>query len=218
MKKEKVKNSIFLALVVLANYWLWHFLNQKNYLCFSLMVIFSFVIFFLNYFNHKLKYFILLFPAIFLILSGKPDIFSLDGLEIHTINQRRNYYSQKILAKVFENKVSRYIFNYQKNFFEGLDPNYYFFGTHPRERVGIKEIKKFPFFFIFFFLLGIYYQLRKNNYFTITYFFFTLALASFYSPIDRFSFLFFPFFVLAIYDGLIHVFQKWLGKLSLLSF
>lgn len=48
----------------------------------------------------------------------------------------------------------------QKNIFENLDPNLYFFANHPRQRVGVKEFEKFPYIFLPFFLYGLYSLMR----------------------------------------------------------
>lgn len=152
----------------------------------------------------KFKYGVFLIPLIVIVFSFSfsDTIFKKDQLEIITINKRRGYYQNQFLAKIFENKVNRYFFNYQKNLFEGADLNYYFFGTHPRERPGVKEIEKLSFVFLPFFLLGLYLQIKTRTFLSIFYFLFSLFLASFFRPIDIYSFLFFPFIVLSINSGI----------------
>jgi hypothetical protein len=159
----------------------------------------------LVFFNARqgwIKYFLLLLPL--LLIFFKPNlktVFSINGLEIYSLNQRRAYYQSPLLGRFFENKLNRYIFSYEKNLFEGLDINYYFFASHPRERVGAYEIKKFPELALLFFLIGLYSSLRRKQFLGVIYFLFSLLVASFFSPIDTLSFLFFPFFVVNIYFG-----------------
>lgn len=72
------------------------------------------------------------------------------------------------------------LFRIQKNLFEVLDINYYFFGSHPRERVGIPEFERLPFFLLPFFVIGIYLiQFKRNKLFLLSSFLAPLILLSF---------------------------------------
>jgi len=61
------------------------------------------------------------------------------------------------LARLYLNKYSLFVGEYEHNFFNLLDPNRYFFGSHPRENPA-EEVNfiKFPFISIFFILLAVF--------------------------------------------------------------
>lgn len=83
----------------------------------------------------------------------------------------------------------------QKNFSETLSLNLYFFSNHPRERVGIKEFEKFPYFWLPFFLTGLYLfykNTRKNELIFISVFLIalpviTISIAGHNNPMGPFS-------------------------------
>ena len=52
----------------------------------------------------------------------------------------------------------------QENIFESLDINQYFFASHPRQRVGVKEFEKFPYILLPFFILGIVKLINNKDY------------------------------------------------------
>lgn len=54
-----------------------------------------------------------------------------------------------------QRKEAVMFYKIEKNFFEVVDPNLYFFANHPRERIGIVEYEKFPYIFLPFFIAGI---------------------------------------------------------------
>ncbi|OGE15851.1 hypothetical protein A3F00_04740 [Candidatus Daviesbacteria bacterium RIFCSPHIGHO2_12_FULL_37_11] len=96
----------------------------------------------------------------------------------------------------------------QRNFFETIDPNVYFFGGHPRERVWADDFEKFPFVFIFPFFTGLYYLLIQKKW---------LFLGSFCISIFLFSvighknslgpFVMFPLIVVLIAFGFMKLFN-----------
>lgn len=209
MKHLKPVFFITLLAIALFNSWIKFLWQNQNYLQILIIVFLSVLLAIFNKSLSRMKYLVFVIPLMAMLLFlPRTNVFRLDNLEIYTINQRRTYYSNKTLARLMENKVCRYAFNYQKNFFEGLDLNYYFFGTHPRERVGVKEIKKFSFAFLPFFIYGAFVQLKSKRWYSFVYFTLVLIVASFFSPIDAFSFLFLPFFAFNINIGLWAVLVK----------
>lgn len=59
------------------------------------------------------------------------------------------------VAHWFENRPEfRALSRITQNFAQVIDPNFYFFANHPRERVGFVETPKFSFVFLPFFLWG----------------------------------------------------------------
>lgn len=202
-EKKNFLSGLVLLFVLFFNNWILFLFFKKEYLKIVIMILTSLILKY-SYIIKKAKYLILLIPLLIILFSGdfSKSIFNLTGEEIYFINTRRSYYQENFLAKALENKPLRYFYNYRKNMFEGLDLNYYFFGNHPRERVGIIEIKKFSFIFLPFFLYGLFLRIKKGNTFDILYFLFSISLASLFRPIDIFSFIFFPFIALNIYFGI----------------
>lgn len=163
-------------------------------------------------------FFVLLFLSLGLSISlwfrnerrgefKKEVIFKILPEEIFQINTRRSYYKNKFLGKILENKITLYFYKYQKNFFQGLDINYYFFANHPRERAGVKEYEKFPWVCLPVFLIGLFWQIKKKMFLLLFYFFSCLAIFSFFN-LDRFSYLLFPFFVICFFFGFEKIFIK----------
>ncbi len=74
--------------------------------------------------------------------------------ETQLINQRRSFYPTQI-GKIYQNKASLITFKLERNLFNSLDTNLYFFAGHPRERLGIAEFEKFSFVLLPFFVLGL---------------------------------------------------------------
>lgn len=128
-------------------------------------------------------------------------IFKILPEEIYQINTRRSYYKNKFLGKILENKITFCFYKYQKNFFQGLDINYYFFANHPRERAGVKETEKFLWIFLPFFLLGTYWQLKTKFFWGIGYYLMILALSSIFKSPDGFFVFTFPFFIFSLILG-----------------
>ncbi|HUV71504.1 MAG TPA: hypothetical protein VMW25_00710 [Clostridia bacterium] len=188
---------------LLGNYWIWSFWSKNKYWEFLLMIGISCLLVLFNARKGPAKFLLLFLPLLVILLKpGSKTIFYLNDLDIYSVNQRRSYYQNPLLGRFFENKLNRYVFNYEKNLFEGIDINYYFFATHPRERLGVDEIKKFPELVLPLFLIGLYFSLKRKQLLSIFYFLSSLLIAAFFSPIDTFSFFFFPFLVINIYFGI----------------
>lgn len=81
--------------------------------------------------------------------------------EIFLLNQRRSFYP--IYGRLFQNKLIFSLTKFQRNFFYNLDQNLYFFATHPRERLKVSEIEKFPTIFLPFFVVGFFVFLKKPS-------------------------------------------------------
>jgi hypothetical protein len=129
-------------------------------------------------------------------------LIEIDTTDIYFINERRNYYNNNFIARLNENKVSELVKKYSANFFQGIDPNYYFFANHPRERAGVTEKEKFYFLYFPFFLLGIFNLIKENKYFIFIYFFSFLFFLSFFTDIDTNFILLYPAIIFFITEGL----------------
>lgn len=163
--------------------------------------------------KEKIKYF---FPVlaifsigIFLLYKQFPGtVFRADELETYYLNERRSFYPNQKIARVFENKATLAFYKYKKNFFNGLDINLYFFATHPRERPEISEKERFNWLFMPFFLIGIFYQVRKKIFWIIIYFFITITVISLFTQINIYLYLLYPFFILTMFLGIYKLLRK----------
>lgn len=98
-------------------------------------------------------------------ISSYP-IWRLDETEIDQINYYRitykgNYWSE-LLGKISLNKAEKVWGHLGSNLFTYLDINYYFFANHPRERVGVVEIQRLPFWSLPIFLIGLWVLIKRN--------------------------------------------------------
>lgn len=59
------------------------------------------------------------------------------------------------LGKYLESKPEYIFLKFEHNSLRATDLNLYFFGSHPRERSGIREFEKFSFLFLPFFIFGL---------------------------------------------------------------
>ena len=202
--QSQLRFSFFFLFTLFINSWIWYFFSLKSFLIFAVMIFLTVGLLVLSNLKKKIKYLILFFPIFwFLVMPTMPkSIFSLQELELYTINSRRSYYNNPELGKLMENKVTSFAGKFSKNIFEFLDINYYFFSTHPRERPGVTEIKKFPFVYLPFFFLGIFYQLKKKIFLGLFFILPVILSSSFLEKIDYSSYLIFPSLVLSITYGL----------------
>lgn len=94
-------------------------------------------------------------------LSAK-TIFEKDYQAEQLILRNIHLYPNIPMARLFQNKPRIYINKYINNFFILIDPNNYFFATHPEPVPGGLNLAKYSFPTIIFFFLGIYY-LKKSK-------------------------------------------------------
>lgn len=59
-------------------------------------------------------------------------------------------------------------FRLMDNLSQAIDPNYYFFANHPREKIGLDNTEKYPYILLPVFLLGAYNFLNRKNLFHMT--------------------------------------------------
>ncbi len=102
----------------------------------------------------------------------------------------------------------------KESFFELLDPNLYFFGSHPRERVGADEFEKLPLLFLPFLALGLLEEIRRRpKWFYWSFFILPVFFLSFWgnrSPLGPFSLL--PFLMINIFDGFNYLVRKYFAN------
>ncbi len=87
-------------------------------------------------------------------------------IEIERININRSLFPKnptgKALSVITQNKAVVALNRFLENTYQYLDWNYYFFGNHPRERVGVAEIEKLPWWLLPFFVFGLW-RLPKDK-------------------------------------------------------
>jgi hypothetical protein len=218
--------SVIIFLVILfGNAWIWRIFKLEPQV-FLLTIVLSLVFFFkINY--HRLKYkksllfiFVLISFLVFYLQIENTHFHSLtllsnDQQRIHDTRiqyyQPSDHYIRLVFYKLklidfYEGKFMTIVNRLQRNFFESLDPNIYFYGGFPRQRVEILDFEKFPYILILPFFLGIYYLVNKKKWLFVSYFLLALAFLTFYGN-DSFlgPFLIFPFFVMSIFIGIIQL-------------
>lgn len=137
-----------------------------------------------------MKYFIILLililsPWTYIILTHPlpqldKSLWQYSPEEIFSLNQRRSFYP--FYDKFFQNKLTFSLTKFQRNLFYNLDPNLYFFATHPRERLKVSEFEKFPAIFLPFFLVGFFVFLKKPSKKIILKLVLAWVLSAFLSP------------------------------------
>jgi hypothetical protein len=146
--------------IFLLNFWTWKIFSS-NFIIYLLTFIASLLLYMMIIKEKSSK---LVKPALagtFLLLlfldipnNINYSIYDRSSLETITINTERSYYPS-FIASFFANKINYTFLKYQENVFTLLDPNYYFFASHPRERGDYVNFEKFPFIFILLFFFGL---------------------------------------------------------------
>ena len=169
----------FLALVLFGNLWIFKIFQQNFF--WGLTALLCSVSLFLS-FGKRAKINTLFFGLLFLLLlvfqwqgTQKISLVNLTNDEKRIQDMRlEEYPNYKIslfdkdiwipLAYWFEGRKESLIFyKMKKNFSEVVDINLYFFANHPRERVGIRELEKFPFILLPLFIFGLFVFTKKNK-------------------------------------------------------
>lgn len=174
MKKFINFGLIIQLFVIILNPWFW-LIIQRNFLAGLLSFSLSLAVF-LYFWQVKSKALFLLLVLLSITLfflafkeAFDESIFNSSALDIQQYNKRHEFYA-KSLGKIYTNRFSLAYFKYfnlplnklQSNFFSNLDPNLYFFASHPRERLGIDEFEKYLQIFLPFFLWGFFYICYKR--------------------------------------------------------
>lgn len=176
-------NSVVGIAVMLTSVALFIWIRSKSklFMCFSILLLVSLSIFQVN-------------------LTQVADLknFSNDEVRIKDMRLREYPPTRFPFAHWFEERSETVaLFRVEKNFFEVIDPNLYFFGNYPRGRVGFEEFEKFNFVFLPFFVLGAYKLFERKNYpfFVISFLFPVLVLSIIGNKSMLGPFLIFPFIV-----------------------
>ena len=194
--------------VILFNPW-WWVAFQRDLVIGILALLVSLLVA-LYFFQGRMGKLLILFSAVFvsisIITALDSTIWTTSELEIQQYGRRHEFYA-KGLGKLYTNRFTLSYFKkyhlpltkLQGNFFANLDPNLYFFSSHPRERGGIEEFNKYLPIFLPFFIIGFLYLIYNPKTKLIIYIAAILLLSSFISPNFKLG----PILVLPIINYLI---------------
>ena len=157
---------------------------------------------------------VLVWPINFLTINQKLNfsprtIFESDYQGRQLILRNINLYPNIPLARMFQNKANIFINKYFSNFFNLIDPNYYFFGSHPREIPGGQNYIRLPLLTlipIFWFLYKGRARYKKN---IILFLSLTLISLSFFTNFYQFDLIIWPFMAFFVASGLNEMYQKY---------
>lgn len=136
-------------------------------------------------------------------------IFTQDYQAEQRILEKINLYPSIFFARVYQNKARIYLDKLSNNFFALTDPNNYFFGFHPRQIHGGKNLKKFPFASVVFFVVGVFFfQKLKYKKLILILFIPSLIYLSFLANFESVDFLLWLPLSLVTLGGLEIVFTK----------
>lgn len=203
-----------LFLIAVGNYWFVRILS-KNFIIGILLIILTFTLYKARDSLLSRRTFVVLILTAVLSLYALANSFDrniarITSAEELKANQRFSYLSYE-LGPLFQNKASIWYFKnlsnsvekYQRNLFWNLDPNLYFFTTHPRERVEVNEFNKFFAIELVFFVVGMISIMKNGNTTLWTYLILVSLVSGFIDP--RFNLgpiLFFPFITIVIFFGI----------------
>ncbi len=140
-----------------------------------------------------------------------------DEQRIHQIRLKEynpsNHYLRVIFFRLdlkffLEGSFSTALDRLQRNFFEGIDLNVYFFGGHPRQRVWASDFEKLPYFLVIPFLVGLYQTLIRKKYLILISASSAIALLTVIGHKNEMGpFVLLPSILVIIYFGTIDVWQ-----------
>lgn len=210
-------SNLILAAVILLNPWSWKILLINPLL--FLLVIFSTFTFAYVIKNKKFFWVLIVLFSTLAFFQWKTttseSLTLLDNDEQRIKEERIKFYAPgehyvRVIFKRLDlinflegdlNTVSKRL---QRNFFETIDPNVYFFGGHPRERVWANDFEKLPFVFIIPFLIGLYNMILDKKWFFFLSFSLGVMLLSAIGHKNLLGpFILFPVIVILISGGLV---------------
>lgn len=212
------KDFLITVFIVFTTPWIWKITNYNVFLC-LLLILITIILVKLLLIDRLHTALILILCGAFLIasvinfrLGFDQELNKLNFNEEIQIDERHKYYARE-LGELFLNKYSLnyyknynpYIYKLERNFFSVLDPNLYFFASHPRERAGINEFEKFPSLYFMFFIMGILYSLKLRSLLLMLYLLVAASINGFISPAFELGpVLFFPFVTTLIVIGVVY--------------
>lgn len=158
----KILWYMYLAVVLVLNFWLFQVVKFNVFA--GLLLIASTIAIDL-WLKHKIdrRLPLLLFASLLFLQFQTTTRESLDSLNLESqllVQMRLREYP---MAHLFESRPELLVFfKIQENLAQTLDPNFYFFANHPRERAGIQEFEKFPYILLPVLLIGIVYTIQRK--------------------------------------------------------
>lgn len=217
MIPQKNRRKIELVILIVTfflNYWIWRILSVNFILAIilGLLTFFLYRLFLDDKFKIKITVILFIIASSLNMLGGfDTKLLSNDWKDNSKINDRHYFYFEN-LGKLYNNKISIYLYNnilptwykFEENLFSVIDLNLYFFNSHPREREGVEEFKKYPFLLIPFFLIGLVYLVNKRAKLVLVYAATTILINGFISADYKVGpILFFPLISLFIFFGIL---------------
>ena len=221
-----INYNLLILATIFGNFWIWRVLKE-NIIVGIFLVILSLLLF--NQVTKVQKKQLVALVIVFTILSifilkssFDQNIFITSAEEQSLQNTRHRFYAAE-LGPLFTNKLSLHFYKdvswsinkLERNLFNNLDINLYFFGSHPRERAGIGEFDKYPWILLPFFLVGLFLEI-KNRYIVIAIYLIAASLISMFSSLlyPLGPVLFFPLINAVIAHGLIYCFRQIKNKME----
>lgn len=215
-----IRNKLLLLAIIFGNLWIWR-IFKENFIIGILLVILSFLLFKQIVIKvQKGQLVALIFIVIIITLRSLEvgfdrNIFTISVEEQAQQNARHSLYSVE-LGQLFKNKLSLHFYKdfswsirkLERNLFYNLDPNLYFFASHPRERPGIVEFDKYPWILQPFFIVGLFLVIQNYYSTSVIYFIGAAFISMFFSPVYTLGpVLFFPLINVVITLGLLYFFK-----------
>lgn len=171
---------IWLTVIILfGNVWIWRIFKQ-NFFIFLLLIIFTILLYVAIRQRITLIKTILFFILLITIIvfqyktTTRQSLSILDNDEqrVQQIRLQAYVYDPDLIKIIFfrfklrdfyEGSLNIVITRLQRNFFETIDLNIYFFGGHPRGRVWSNDFEKFSFILLPLFLIGLLtYRIKQK--------------------------------------------------------
>lgn len=174
----------------------------------AIIAILAFAVWPLNYFSNNQN-----------INLAPKTVFESDYQGRQLILRNINLYPNVMMARFFQNKALVVSNKYVSNFFDLIDPNYYFFGSHPREIVSGQNYTRLPLFAIFPILWFLFKSKTKHKKTFLGLLTVTVLLLSFFTNHYVYDVFLWVFFLPMIYLGLSEAFKTHrVGGITLLFF
>ena len=159
---------IVFILITFANFW-WILILKENFLYGLLLILITFILFFASFNVFSGLKLSVIMGVLFVILSTlliknhfDYTLKTLSPTDEKIQTQRHGVYADG-LGILFTNKLSQNFYKnwsmslgkYLRNISYSVDPNLYFFSSHPREKSGIDEFEKYSPFLLPIFIIGV---------------------------------------------------------------
>ena len=220
---KRFENYMFLLVITIANFWFWQIFSNNFILGVILLLIEAELFILITKKNLKKVYTIALSVSVLILVTLSAfllrekfdyNLLTISPTELSILNERHDSLVKRF-GGIFPNKYFHYYKlqeyslvagKYLQNIFYSLDPNLYFFRSHPREKVGIDEYEKYSPFVLPLFVIGVLFLIihwRKYKS-LILYFITAILLTGFIDPGYKLGpLLTFPFMNIILYLGLV---------------